>query len=291
MLCLVNLQVVAQDDMLLQAEVVERVAPKLLRLGQKVAVACHQVLLCRLVVLAPIAREVVTVGIPNVGIFVEIGVLALRVVDHRVALHLILLVAHLHLIDRHQLLAVREVVAALRLHDILTVRQHTATPELADVILRVEAEVGRIERGIAIDDLHQLGVDPHLVDRSVVVGPLTVHVGRVLIDEHIAEALHTRIGVAHRTVAGDDRSVVLCRHVAHQEKHRIPRGYGAREIRLEVDDLLLCLAVIGCNRPRTRSKEHRTDRRQRNTYRENPAHAYSTHCLFSNSPSRKAGSM
>ena len=230
MLRVVNLQVMAQDDMLLGAVVVECIAPQLLLLGQQIAVAGHHITGIGLAILTSVAIEVIAIDTPDVGALEEVGTIALHVVDHRVTSQFILLIAHLDPLDTNQILRIGIVVTAVGLDEVIPIGQHTAVLEKTDVLLRVKLEMAGIERSLAIDHLDDGRIDNHLIQLTVVIGPIAIDVGRVFIDKHIAEALDMGIGVAHGRIGGDDRSVVLGSEVPHHKNDRIALPHRPREV-------------------------------------------------------------
>ena len=97
------------------------------------------------------------------------SLVGIRIVHHRIALEFVFVVAHFDAVDGDQLLRVGIVVAADRFEQVLAVEHHPAVGEFADVLLRVEQEFIGVERGVAVDDLDDVGVDPRLVQLAVVL--------------------------------------------------------------------------------------------------------------------------
>ena len=178
----VDLDVAAQNRVVLRPVEVDAVAPQLLLGGEQITVARHEVEGVGLAVFAAVGIEVVAPAAPDVGPVEEIGVVGGHVVNHRIARELVLVAAHFDLVDRHQLLGVGIVIAAHRFEDVLAVGQHSAACEKPDIVLGIEPELVGIERGIAVDHLDDGRIDTGLVDLAVVVGPVAVDVGGVLVD-------------------------------------------------------------------------------------------------------------
>ena len=280
----VDLDVAAQDDVVAHAVEVDAVAPHLLLVGQHIAVARHHIERVGLVVLAPVGIEVVAVAVPDVRPLEEIGVVGRHVVDHRVAREFILLVAHLHLVDGHQLLRVGIVVSAHRLEQVVAVDQHAAVVEEADVRLRVEEERVGVERGVAVDDLHQVGIDAGDVLLAVVLGPVAVDVGRILVDEHVAEEVHAHVRIADGAVTRDDGAVVLRGEVAHEVDHRIARRDGGHDVGLEVDDLRLAFGRRGSWRLGAATGQQHAERGGHDRYGEQASHGLTSPSVCSQTP-------
>ena len=99
----VQLQITPQDHMVLGAVVMEAVAPDLLLFGQDIAVARHDVERIGLVVGTAVGIEVVAVLVPDVGAVEEKGVVGSHVVNHRIALEFVFVVAHFDAVDGDQL--------------------------------------------------------------------------------------------------------------------------------------------------------------------------------------------
>ena len=247
-----------QNGMALRAVVVDAVAPDLLLLGEDVTVARDGIERVGLGVVAAVGIEVIPFAVPDMGAVEEVGVVGGHVVDHRVTAQLVFVVAHLDAVDADQLLRVGIVVAALGLEQVFAVDEHAAPVELAHVVERVEEEAVGVERRVAVDHLDDVREDLRLVHLAVVEGAVTVDIGRVLVDEHVAEELDAHVRIAHGTVARDDRAVVLRGEVAHQEDDRIARGHGARDVGLEVDDFHLALRV-GLRRSASPGEEESCD--------------------------------
>ena len=267
---IVELDVVPQDGVAMRTVVVDAVAPDLLLLGEDVAVARDGIERVGLLVAAPVGVEVVPLAVPDVGSVEEVGVVGGHVVDHRVAAQLVLVVAHLDPVDADQLLRVGVVVAALGLELILAVDEHAAAVEFAHVVERVEEEAVGIERRVAVDHFDDVRKDLRLVHLAVVEGAVAVDVGRVLVDEDVAEELDAHVRIAHGAVAGDDRAVVLRGEVAHQEDDRVARRDGTRDVGLEVDDFHLALrGGLRRSAPLCEEESHDGDRR---CYGEKRAH-------------------
>ena len=281
----VDLHVPPQDHVVARTVEVDAVAPHLLLFGQHVAVAGDQIERVELLVGPAVGIEVVAVAVPDIRAFVEKSVVGGHVIDHRVAPEFVLVVAHLHPLHGHQLLRIGIVVAADRLEQILAVREHAAPVEPPHVGLRIEPEIVGVERGVAVDDLHDVGIDPRLVQVAVVFGPVAVDIGRILVDEHVAEELDAHVRIAHRRVARDDGPVVLRGEIPHQEDHRIARGHGPHEVRLEVDEFLP--ALLRGRLPHTATRgEHPRDGQCRNRYGDDPAHRTTSPSVCSRTPRR-----
>ena len=268
---IVELDVAAQDDVVAHAVEIDAVAPHLLLVGEQVAVARHDIERIGLLIGPAVGVEVVAVAVPDIGPVVEESVVGGHVVDHRVARKFVLVVTHLDPLDRNQLLRVGIVVAAHRFEQVVAVGQHAPAAELTDVLLRVEEEFVGIERRVAVDHLHDVGIDPCLVPVAVILGPVAVDIGRILVDEDVAEELDACVRIADGRIARDHRTVVLCGEVAHQEYRRIPGSHGAHQVRLEVDEFLLALLPVGSGHAAAGGQE--ADRsREADGYGQKPTH-------------------
>ena len=279
MLRVVDLDVAAQHEVAGGAVIVEAVAPELLFVGQHVAVARERIKLVGFFVFAPVGVEVVALLVPDVGVVEKVGVVGLQVVNDRIPLELVGFVAHFDALDAGHLPTVGIVVAAVRFEQVFAFDHHAAVPELAHVVERVEQEPAGVKRGVAIDDLHQLGIDPRFVLQAVVVGPVAVHIGRILVDEHVAEALDEHVVVAHGAVAGDDRSVVVGGEVPYQTHDRgIADFVGIDLVGGKIDQKRVlgrgCRRRIrGCGRLRPAAGgEHAGHGQRHDQCREQPAH-------------------
>ena len=211
---IVDLDVPPQHHVVFGSEIVDAVAPHLLFLGQHITVARDPVKRIGLVVRAPVGIEVVAVLVPDVGILEEKSVVGGHVVDHRVALEFVFVVTHLDAVYANEVFGVGIIVAAHRFEPVVPVYQYAAVGELADILLRVENKPVGIERGIAVDDLDDVGIDPRLVQLAVVFGTVAVNIGRILVDEDIAEELDPHVRITHGTVARNDSAVMLRGEIA-----------------------------------------------------------------------------
>ena len=218
---------------------IDAVAPHLLLVGQHVPVAGHLVKRVGFAVSAAVGIQIVALLVPDIGVFKEKGVVGSHVVDHRVALQFVFVVAHFDPVDADQLLAVGVVVTAHRLQPAVAVDKHAAPAEFADVLLRVEKELVGVERGVLVDHLDDIRKYAGFVHLAVVFGPVAVNIGRILVDQDIAEEFDAHVRIADGAVTRNDGAVVLRGEVAHQKNHRIARSHGTHVVRLEVDEFLL----------------------------------------------------
>ncbi len=142
------------------------------------------------------------------------------VVYHRVACHLVTVVAHLHVVDRNQIVRIGIVVSSVGLQQIVLVDSVAASEELAYIVVCIEGAVVGVHRSVAVDDLYQIGVDRGTVQVAVVLGTVAVYVGGVLVYEYVAEALEALVAVTHGAVGQNDRTVVVRGEVAHEDEDR-----------------------------------------------------------------------
>ena len=230
--------------------VVDRIAPHLLLLGEDIAVFSDGIQFAALVVAAAVGIEVVALRIPDIRMAEIVGVVGRQVVDHRIAREVVLLTADLHPIHTDHRAVVGIVVTAVRFELVFAVGHHAPVGEFTDVGLGVEKEFVGVERRVAVDHLHQIGVDVGHVRLAVVVGAVAVDVGVVLVDEHVAETLHVLLAVTHGAVAGDDRTAVVEGDVADQtDGRRIPKLDRVHHVGFQVDDLLFGLCRTAAARP------------------------------------------
>ena len=225
--------------------IVEAVAPQLLLFGHHIPVASQHIKLARLFVTSPVGINVIAAFVPDVGPFEEMSLVGIRIVHHRITLELVLIVTHLDTIHADDPVRIGIIVAPVGLEMILAVGQHTASAESTYIVQRIEPEIVSIERRIPIDDLHQRSINPRLVDLAIVVGPVAVNVCLFFIDKYVAEALDALVIVADRTVAGNDRPVVLGREMPYEHRRgRIAVRNGITPIGDEIDHLVR-LGVLG----------------------------------------------
>ena len=151
------------------------------------------------------------------GIGKELRVVSLGIVNYRVTRHLILRITHLHPIDADNFVVIRVDISSIRLEHILATNQHTTTRVATNAGLGIVEEIIGIESCRAIDNLYNLGVDLRLVGIAVILGTITIDVGRATIDKDIAEALDMALRIAHRTIGRNYRTVVVSRKVAHYD--------------------------------------------------------------------------
>ena len=149
----------------------------------------------------------------------ELCIVGLGVVDHRVAEHIVLVVAHLYLIDADNLVQLGVDIATLRLEDVVATDEHSTATIATDICLGVECEVVGPQRSIAIDHLDDIGVDLRQIGLAIVLGSIAIDVGCTSLDKHIAEALDMTLVVAHRTIGRNDRTVVIGGKVSHYDHH------------------------------------------------------------------------
>ena len=232
----VHLDVAARNHMLILAVVVDRVAPHLLILRQHIPLARNLIALPGLVVGALLGREIVAVGIPYLAAREETRRLARDVVYDRIALHVVVRAVHLHILHAHHIVRVGIVIPALRLDDVVVVEHHAAARITANLLPCVETEIVGIEQRVAVNDLHDRGVDLRQGVHAVVDGTVAVDIDRILIYDDTSEKAHLRIAVTHGAVADDNRTVMMCGKVAREADYTVTAVVvGAHLVGHEVD--------------------------------------------------------
>ena len=231
------------------AIVVERIAQQLLLLGEDISVLSECVELSALIERAPVGVEVVLailgfllILVPNICTSEELSVVGLGVVNHRVTHHLVVVVTHLHLVYADNLVLIREDVATVRLDHIIATCEHTTARVATDIGLGIEDEVVGQKRSIAIHHLDNLRVDSCSVGATIILGTITIDVGRASLNQDISEALDMALIVAHRTIGRNNRSIMICSEVSHHDHnllavmHHLPALIG-----LHIDIVALLL--------------------------------------------------
>ena len=206
--------------MALGAVVLDGVAPYLTLGREDIGVASEVMQVARLGVSTFISKEILILIVPDVRICEVLSILGVGVKDHRVAGHEVCLVAHLYVVHGDKLMALGVVVAAVRLHVALALLDVAATAEVAHLVGSVEAAVVGVHNGFAINYLDDVGVDCCGACHAVVRGAITIGVGAILVDEHVAEALETAVGVTHGTIGENHGAIVVCCEVTHEDKYR-----------------------------------------------------------------------
>ena len=154
--------------------------------------------------------------------------------------------------------------------------KHAAPAEFADVLLRVEKELVGVERGILVDHLDDIRKYAGFVHLAVILGPVAVNIGRILVDQDIAEEFDAHVRIADGAVTRNDGAVVLRGEVAHQKDHRIARSHGTHVVRLEVDEFLLG-RLLRLRRLHPAAGENHTDGGQcDDRYGKEPAHGFTS---------------
>ena len=106
--------------------------------------------------------------------------------------------------------------------------------------------------------------------------PVAVNIGRILVDQDIAEEFDAHVRIADGAVTRNDGAVVLRGEVAHQKDHRIARSHGTHVVRLEVDEFLLG-RLLRLRRLHPAAGENHADGGQcGDRYGKEPAHGFTS---------------
>ena len=206
--------------MAIRAIILNRVAPHLALGREQVGILREVVQVASLGICSAVGEEILLLIVPDIRIAEVAGILRLGIEYHRVARHLIYLVAHLHTLHGDKVVGCRVVVAALRLHKALALLHIAATIKLTHLRSGVKRAVVGVHHRIAIHNLDKLGEYRRAVAPVVILRAIAIDICRILVDEHIAEALEALVRVAHSTIGQDYRSVVVRREVTHENKDR-----------------------------------------------------------------------
>ena len=124
-------------------------------------------------------------------------------------------------------------------------------PVIRQLVLHMKKSLIALAFGtlaLGMSEFVMMGILPDiarsLVQLAVVFGAVAVNIGRILVDEDIAEELDPHVRITHGTVARNDSAVMLRGEIADQEDHRVAGGYGAHVVRLQVDEFLLGLGLL-----------------------------------------------
>ena len=307
-LCIVNLNIMSQKRVTTLSVVVKAIAPQLLLLGKDIAVLRQAIEVIFLAIKTAVGIEILALlGVPNVCIAEEVGIIALDIIDYRVTLHLVLIIAHLYTLNADNIFSISVIVTTLRLKTAIIVYNHATTCKSTDIALCIKCKIVGVHRCRAIYNLDNIGVYLRLILLAVILGSIAVNICRTLIYQHTTEALEVRVGVADSAIAGDNRAVMVCREVTHGNKQFLTATLGLQtRIRLHIDiliALLLLLFSYGCSRSTLREAWQTTATRKDDTRccRQKYQYGYNTlthyfltaftQFLFINSPSRYSGAM
>ena len=156
-LCIVNLDIVLKQRITTLTVVVEAIAPQLLLIGEDISVFGQAVQILSLTEQTRIGIEVLAIlRVPDVCIAEELCVVRIEVIDYRVALHLVLLVTHLDILNADNILSIGIIVASFRLQTVIVIDNYSATGKCSDACLCIECEVVGVHRCRAIDNLDNL---------------------------------------------------------------------------------------------------------------------------------------
>ena len=285
--------------------VVKAIAPHLLLLCEDISVFGQAVELLILAEEATIGIEVLAIfRVPDICIAEELGVVRVEVIDYRVALHLVLIVAHLYPINADNLLSISVIVATLRLQAVIIIDNHSATCKCTDIGLCVECKVVGVHRCSTIYNLDDIRVYLSLVFVAIILCAVAIDKGCTLVNQHLTEALKVGIRIANSTVTSDNSTVMVCCEVTHSNKHLFISSLGLpTRIRLHIDIVIALLGLLCLPLRRAfRQARHTTATRKDDTrccckeYQYgyyNPMHylLFFTQFLFANSPSRYSGAI
>ena len=123
-------------------------------------------------------------------------------------------------IHGYEVVGLGVVVSTLRLKQVITLLDIATIAEVANVIGSVEGTVIGVHHSITIHNLHQVGVERGGAIIAVILRTVAIGIGLVLVDEHIAEALETRIGVTHSAICQYHSAIVVRCEVTNEDEYR-----------------------------------------------------------------------